>query len=230
MNDPRLPSTPSPPQTDNVVESSQPGGEVIERQPVIVPYAVDQATLDGPPPSSGESVPRHVIGGYVVLKKIGEGGMGSVYLAEDPKLGRRVAIKTMKPALAADKANRDRFEREARAAAAVEHDNIVPIWGVGEAVDGSAVHRNAVPPGRDARGAAQAAVGRGAERAPQGGPRGGRRAGRGARQGAHPPGHQAGQHLARRRPRVDRSRAANPPVQDPRLRPGAVRGRGRRAS
>ena len=50
------------------------------------------------------------IGGYAVVKKIGEGGMGSVYLAEDTKLSRKVAIKTMKPELAADRSNRDRFE------------------------------------------------------------------------------------------------------------------------
>lgn len=76
-------------------------------------------------------------GSFTVLSKLGEGGMGAVYLAEDVKLKRRVAIKTMKPELAADGANRDRFEREARAAAAVEHDNIVPVLHVGEASDGT---------------------------------------------------------------------------------------------
>jgi serine/threonine protein kinase len=63
--------------------------------------------------------------------------MGAVYLAEDARLHRKAAIKTMKPELAADPANRERFEREARAAARVEHDNIVPIWGIGTAPDGT---------------------------------------------------------------------------------------------
>ncbi len=77
------------------------------------------------------------IGEYAVLRKLGEGGMGAVYLAEDAMLGRKVALKTMKPELAANKTDRDRFLREARAAAAVEHDNVVPVWGVGEAGDGT---------------------------------------------------------------------------------------------
>jgi tRNA A-37 threonylcarbamoyl transferase component Bud32 len=77
------------------------------------------------------------IGDYRVLRKIGEGGMGSVYLAEDVRLGRKAAIKTMRPHIAADPDDRNRFIREARAAAAVEHDNIVPVWQVGEAADGT---------------------------------------------------------------------------------------------
>jgi tRNA A-37 threonylcarbamoyl transferase component Bud32/Leucine-rich repeat (LRR) protein len=77
------------------------------------------------------------VGEFVVLGKLGEGGMGAVYLAEDPKLRRRVAVKTMKPELAARPADRERFEREARAAAAVESDHIVPILHVGEAADGT---------------------------------------------------------------------------------------------
>jgi serine/threonine protein kinase len=77
------------------------------------------------------------IAGFTPIRKLGEGGMGSVFLAEDPKLGRRVAIKTMHPGLAANPADRDRFLREARAAAAVENDHLVPIWAVGEAEDGT---------------------------------------------------------------------------------------------
>ena len=77
------------------------------------------------------------IAGYTVLSKIGEGGMGSVYLAEDVRLHRKVAIKTMRAELAVNTADRERFVREARAAAAVESDFIVPIWQVGEAVDGT---------------------------------------------------------------------------------------------
>ena len=89
-----------------------------------------------PPAPTGPTDPA-VLGDFVVLRKIGEGGMGAVYLAEDRKLGRRAAVKTMKRELAADKTNRDRFAREARAAAAVESDYIVPVWQIGEAADGT---------------------------------------------------------------------------------------------
>jgi uncharacterized membrane protein len=77
------------------------------------------------------------IGDFTILRILGEGGMGTVYLAEDVRLGRKAAIKTMKLALATKPENRVRFVREARAAAAVEYDNIVPVWQVGEAADGS---------------------------------------------------------------------------------------------
>jgi serine/threonine protein kinase len=89
------------------------------------------------PHASSGTVELRFIGDYAIVEQIGEGGMGAVYLAEDLKLGRKVAVKTMRPELAADKANRERFEREARAAAKVEHESIVPIWSVGEAADGT---------------------------------------------------------------------------------------------
>src|SRR5207253_1549863 len=76
-------------------------------------------------------------GDYSVIQLIGEGGMGAVYLAEDTRLGRKVAIKRMKPAVAANKVNRDRFLREAAAAAALDCDHIVPILHIGETPDGA---------------------------------------------------------------------------------------------
>ena len=69
---------------------------------------------------------------YRVLKVLGQGGMGVVFLAEDTRLSRTVALKTMKPEIAADPQHRQRFLREARAAAKVEDDHIVPIFDVGE--------------------------------------------------------------------------------------------------
>jgi len=84
--------------------------------------------------SVGAPVP---VGDYLVLERLGAGGMGAVFLAEDVVLLRKVAIKAMLPDLAADPANRERFLREARAAAAVEHDNVVPILHVGQTPDGT---------------------------------------------------------------------------------------------
>ena len=66
-------------------------------------------------------------GQYDVLREIGRGGMGVVYLANDPRLDRRVAIKTLPPHLAHDPGIRERFLREARTAGALSHQNIVPI-------------------------------------------------------------------------------------------------------
>src|SRR5262249_7079741 len=72
------------------------------------------------------------LGPYRVLKVLGAGGMGVVFHAEDPQLQRAVALKVVLPALAASASARERFLREARAAAAIEHDHIVTIHQVGE--------------------------------------------------------------------------------------------------
>lgn len=72
------------------------------------------------------------LGDYRVLEVIGMGGMGLVLRAEDPKLRRQVALKTMKPSIAERPAAKSRFLREAQATAALEHDHIVPIYQVGE--------------------------------------------------------------------------------------------------
>ena len=70
---------------------------------------------------------------YKVLEKIGSGGMGDVYLAEDTKLDRKVALKILPPELAESEERRARFKREAKALAALDHPNIVQVFSVEEA-------------------------------------------------------------------------------------------------
>lgn len=72
------------------------------------------------------------LGGYRVLRLIGAGGMGLVFEAEDPSLGRRVALKVMRPAIAMNANHRRRFLREARATAAVRHNHLIDIYQVSE--------------------------------------------------------------------------------------------------
>jgi serine/threonine-protein kinase len=72
------------------------------------------------------------LGRYEVRSKIGEGGMGEVYLAEDTRLHRNVALKILPPDLAANKDRIRRFEQEATAAAALNHPNVAHIYEIGE--------------------------------------------------------------------------------------------------
>src|SRR5438876_9057243 len=71
------------------------------------------------------------LGAYEVLSLLGAGGMGEVYRAHDPRLGRDVAIKVLPAALSADPDRLRRFEQEARAAGALNHPNILTVHEIG---------------------------------------------------------------------------------------------------
>src|SRR3954471_21595839 len=69
---------------------------------------------------------------YRILSKLGAGGMGEVYLAEDTRLGRRVAVKSLPASYQYDADRRARFLKEARAASALRSPNIAAIYDIGE--------------------------------------------------------------------------------------------------
>ena len=100
-------------------------------QPRAVKMAAGRLEIDFlHPPEQDDEIGR--LGGYRVLQVIGVGGMGVVFRAEDPDLERMVALKAMKPSALATESAKERFLREAKATAAIEHDNIVSIYQVGQ--------------------------------------------------------------------------------------------------
>jgi serine/threonine protein kinase/WD40 repeat protein len=92
--------------------------------------AIDLLCDSSPAPSAAPGL--EALGGHRILRELGRGGMGVVHEAVDLLLGRRVALKVMHLPSFADTARRDRFLREARAAARLHHTSIVPVFEVGE--------------------------------------------------------------------------------------------------
>src|SRR5712671_6406698 len=72
------------------------------------------------------------VGPYEIIAPIGAGGMGEVYRARDPRLNRDVAIKVLPALFSSDQQRLRRFEEEARAAAALNHPNILAVYDVGQ--------------------------------------------------------------------------------------------------
>jgi serine/threonine protein kinase len=98
---------------------------------------------------AGGLVNGALVGGYRLERPLGRGGMAVVYMARDARLDRLVALKLLAPGLGADEGFRTRFVRESRAAAAVDHPHIIPVFDAGEA-DGMLYIAMRYVPGGDA--------------------------------------------------------------------------------
>jgi predicted Ser/Thr protein kinase len=112
----------------SLLAAHQHTGDFLER-PVF--EAAAGLLVDAPAPS----LAGRRLGPYLVQQEIGRGGMGVVYLADDTRLSRRVALKAIAPGLSQDPRRRERLRQEARAAAALSHPNIATVYAL-EEIDG----------------------------------------------------------------------------------------------
>jgi len=96
---------------------------------------VDGSTLRAKSPTA-DLVGQVIADRYHIIKKLGEGGMGAVYLGEHVKMGRKSAIKVMNPGMAADPDAISRFNREASNASRISHPNVCQIYDFGETPEG----------------------------------------------------------------------------------------------
>ena len=138
-------------------------GKVLEPDAVFCPQC-GASRSQGLPADS--MIGRWIIGQYVVQHKLGEGGMGVVYLADQPSVGRQAVIKMLHPELLRDPTVAPRFEVEARAASQLNHPHIITIYNYGAMEDGAlylameycagqslehVLHKGALPPERGVR-------------------------------------------------------------------------------
>jgi eukaryotic-like serine/threonine-protein kinase len=110
---------------DSLIKSHEESANFVDRPAY---QAAAEMLLD-----SQQLTPGALVEHYRVVSKIGEGGMGQVYLAEDTKLNRKVSLKFLSSAFTDDRERLRRFEQEARAASALNHPNILTIHEIGAA-------------------------------------------------------------------------------------------------
>jgi len=117
---------------DALLAAHESAGDFIEQTPLAgILTAIASQSEHGPPPVSDHSLIGKAIGHYEIQSLLGSGGMGEVYLANDCKLDRPVALKILPSQFTADLAQVQRFEREARAASALNSPNIITIHEIG---------------------------------------------------------------------------------------------------
>jgi serine/threonine protein kinase/tetratricopeptide (TPR) repeat protein len=115
-------------EVESLIRSHEEGEGVIDEPALAVAVAAGLFAGDG----EEQVVGRTLAGRYRVRSLLGVGGMGRVYLAEDAELGRRVALKLLPEHLTHDAEQVRRFRQEARAASALNHPNIITVYGVEE--------------------------------------------------------------------------------------------------
>jgi eukaryotic-like serine/threonine-protein kinase len=113
-------------QIEGLLESFDEAGDFIEKP--IVEDSLSSKSRKSPP---SESLIGHKVGNYEILSPLGAGGMGEVYLARDARLDRQIAIKLLPAQFTQYPDQVERFEREARAASALNHPNIITIHDIG---------------------------------------------------------------------------------------------------
>jgi serine/threonine protein kinase len=111
---------------------------------------LDSGELMVPPSADAHTLVGRNVGQYRIERVLGEGGMGVVYLAEDTRLGRTVALKAVAARHTGDESRRDRLRREARAAAALSHPGIATVYAL-EEIDGQVFIAGEYVPGETLR-------------------------------------------------------------------------------
>ena len=118
----------------------EPGSRFCSRCGAAIAGATDPTMADmamTPLPSTDPMIGRQIIGQYVIRRKLGEGGMGAVYVADQPSVGRTAVIKVLHPQFSRDRNMAARFEIEAKAAARLTNPHIVAIYNYGDIGDGT---------------------------------------------------------------------------------------------